>query len=77
MFLEFLSEPKIDLKTRVRLAYRIRENQCSFNVKVSRCIRIVFLSGWDQKCDVWSVGCIIFELAMGYMMFDTHSSQVS
>ena len=37
----------------------------------------VFSSGWDQKCDVWSVGCIIFELAMGYMMFDTHSSQVS
>ena len=31
-------------------------------------------SGWDQSCDVWSVGCIIFELAMGFMMFDTHSS---
>ena len=23
---------------------------------------------------MWSVGCIIFELAMGFMMFDTHSS---
>ena len=34
-----------------------------------------FSPGWDQKCDVWSVGCIIFELAMGFMMFDTHSSQ--
>ena len=30
--------------------------------------------GWDQSCDVWSVGCIIFELAIGCMMFDTHSS---
>ena len=32
------------------------------------------LLGWNQSCDVWSVGCIIFELAMGFMMFDTHSS---
>ena len=38
---------------------------------------IFFSPGWDQSCDVWSVGCIIFELAMGFMMFDTHSSQVS
>ena len=30
--------------------------------------------GWDQTCDIWSVGCIIFELALGFMMFDTHSS---
>jgi len=40
-----------------------------------RAPEVVMELGWDQKCDVWSVGCIIFELAMGFMMFDTHSSQ--
>jgi len=39
-----------------------------------RAPEVVMELGWDQSCDVWSVGCIIFELAMGYMMFDTHSS---
>eukprot|EP00090_Calanus_glacialis_P047512 TRINITY_DN9907_c0_g1_i2.p1 TRINITY_DN9907_c0_g1~~TRINITY_DN9907_c0_g1_i2.p1 ORF type:complete len:580 (+),score=134.22 TRINITY_DN9907_c0_g1_i2:116-1741(+) len=40
-----------------------------------RAPEVIMELGWDQSCDVWSVGCIIFELAMGYMMFDTHSSQ--
>jgi len=39
-----------------------------------RAPEVVMELGWDQSCDVWSVGCIIFELAMGFMMFDTHSS---
>jgi len=40
-----------------------------------RAPEVVMELGWDQSCDVWSVGCIIFELAMGFMMFDTHNSQ--
>jgi len=40
-----------------------------------RAPEVIMELGWDQTCDVWSVGCIIFELAMGYMMFDTHNSQ--
>ena len=39
-----------------------------------RAPEVVMELGWDQSCDVWSVGCIIFELAIGAMMFDTHSS---
>jgi len=39
-----------------------------------RAPEVIMELGWDQSCDVWSVGCIIFELAKGYMMFDTHSS---
>jgi len=40
-----------------------------------RAPEVIMELGWDQSCDVWSVGCIIFELAKGYMMFDTHSSR--
>jgi len=25
--------------------------------------------GWSQPCDVWSVGCIIFELYTGFTLF--------
>jgi len=39
-----------------------------------RAPEVVMELGWDQSCDVWSVGCIMFELAMGNMLFDTHSS---
>jgi len=39
-----------------------------------RAPEVILELGWDQSCDVWSVGCIIFELAMGFMLFDTHSS---
>ena len=36
-------------------------------MKLSRILHIkqvILELGWDQSCDVWSVGCIIFELAM-------------
>lgn len=39
-----------------------------------RAPEVIMELGWDQACDVWSVGCIVFELAMGFMLFDTHSS---
>jgi len=25
--------------------------------------------GWSQPCDVWSVGCIVFELYTGFTLF--------
>ena len=25
--------------------------------------------GWSQPCDVWSIGCILFELYTGYTLF--------
>lgn len=31
--------------------------------------------GWSQPCDVWSVGCIIFELYSGVTLFQTHDNK--
>ena len=31
--------------------------------------------GWNQSCDVWSIGCILFEYYMGVTMFQTHSNR--
>lgn len=27
--------------------------------------------GWTNSCDIWSIGCIIFELYMGHLLFPT------
>lgn len=31
--------------------------------------------GWAQPCDVWSIGCIMFELYMGITLFQTHDNR--
>ena len=37
---------------------------------------MVFLElGWTHPCDVWSMGCIIFELYTGFTLFQTHDNR--
>lgn len=31
--------------------------------------------GWSQPCDVWSIGCIMFELYLGITLFQTHDNR--
>lgn len=31
--------------------------------------------GWNHSCDVWSIGCIIFELYTGFTLFQTHDNR--
>jgi serine/threonine-protein kinase SRPK3 len=31
---------------------------------------VILESGVDEKCDIWSVGCLIFELLTGQILFD-------
>ncbi|XP_061102195.1 dual specificity protein kinase CLK2-like [Conger conger] len=28
--------------------------------------------GWSQPCDVWSIGCILFEYYLGFTLFQVH-----
>lgn len=39
-----------------------------------RAPEVVLELGWTFPCDVWSVGCIIFELYTGHTMFQTHDN---
>nr|CAD7595541.1 unnamed protein product [Timema genevievae] len=43
----------------------------------SGALRVVFLNelGWAQPCDVWSIGCIVFELYLGITLFQTHDNR--
>jgi CDC-like kinase len=39
-----------------------------------RAPEVVLELGWSYPCDVWSIGCIIFELYTGHTMFQTHDN---
>lgn len=40
-----------------------------------RAIEVILELGWSQPCDVWSIGCIMFELYTGITMFQTHDNR--
>lgn len=40
-----------------------------------RAPEVILELGWSQPCDVWSIGCIIFELALGITLFQTHDNR--
>lgn len=40
-----------------------------------RAPEVIMELGWAQPCDVWSVGCILFELIMGVTLFQTHEDR--
>jgi len=40
-----------------------------------RAPEVILELGWAQPCDVWSVGCIMFELYLGFTLFQTHDNR--
>jgi len=40
-----------------------------------RAPEVILELGWSQPCDVWSIGCILFELRMGITLFQTHDNR--
>ncbi|XP_068128668.1 dual specificity protein kinase CLK3 isoform X1 [Hyperolius riggenbachi] len=35
---------------------------------------VILELGWSQPCDVWSIGCILFEYYTGFTLFQTHDN---
>ena len=40
-----------------------------------RAPEVILELGWAQPCDVWSIGCIIYEIAFGNTLFQTHEDR--
>ncbi|KAJ3589330.1 hypothetical protein NHX12_010175, partial [Muraenolepis orangiensis] len=40
-----------------------------------RAPEVILDLGWDQACDVWSLGCILMEYYLGLTLFQTHDSK--
>jgi len=39
-----------------------------------RAPEVILELGWSHPCDVWSIGCILFELYTGFTLFQTHDN---
>jgi len=42
------------------------------NTRQYRAPEVILGNGWDEKSDVWSIGCILAELFTGELLFGTH-----
>ncbi|XP_033837050.1 dual specificity protein kinase CLK2b [Periophthalmus magnuspinnatus] len=40
-----------------------------------RAPEVILGLGWGHPCDVWSIGCILFEYYAGYTLFQTHDNK--
>jgi len=40
-----------------------------------RAPEVILELGWSHPCDVWSIGCIVFELHQGHTLFQTHDNK--
>ncbi|XP_030044075.1 dual specificity protein kinase CLK2 isoform X2 [Microcaecilia unicolor] len=40
-----------------------------------RAPEVILELGWAQPCDVWSIGCIVFEYYVGFTLFQTHDNR--
>ncbi|VDM40575.1 unnamed protein product [Toxocara canis] len=40
-----------------------------------RAPEVILELGWSHPCDVWSIGCILFELYLGMTLFQTHDNR--
>ncbi|KAM4664026.1 dual specificity protein kinase CLK2 [Discoglossus pictus] len=40
-----------------------------------RAPEVILELGWSQPCDVWSIGCIVFEYYVGFTLFQTHDNR--
>lgn len=40
-----------------------------------RAPEVILELGWSYPCDMWSVGCIMFELYTGFTLFQTHENR--
>lgn len=36
---------------------------------------VILELGWTHPCDMWSIGCIMFELYRGFTLFQTHNNR--
>jgi dual-specificity kinase len=44
------------------------------NTRQYRSPEVILEHGWDDKSDIWSIGCVVSEMYTGELLFPTHSN---
>lgn len=55
--------------------YEDEHHSSVINTRQYRGPEVVLSHGWDQRSDIWSLGCILMELYTGELLFDTHEDK--
>uniref|UniRef100_A0A8C5G861 dual-specificity kinase n=1 Tax=Gouania willdenowi TaxID=441366 RepID=A0A8C5G861_GOUWI len=51
-----------------------QHHQSVVSTRHYRAPEIILDLGWNQSCDVWSLGCVLMEFYLGRTLFPTHDS---
>jgi len=54
--------------------YELEHHSSVINTRQYRAPEVILSLGWDERSDLWSVGCILMELYSGELLFRTHES---
>lgn len=74
-FFRYLRNPEIRLIDFGSATFDHEHHSTIVSTRHYRAPEVILELGWSQPCDVWSVGCIIFELALGITLFQTHDNR--
>ena len=73
--LRFIKNPEIRLIDFGSATFDHEHHSTIVSTRHYRAPEVILELGWSQPCDVWSIGCIIFELALGFTLFQTHDNR--
>lgn len=66
--------------TRIKLidfgnaTYDLEHHSSIINTRQYRAPEVILALGWNERSDLWSIGCILMELYTGELLFRTHES---
>lgn len=49
-------------------------SSCVINTRQYRAPEVILEAGWDERSDIWSLGCVLMELYTGEQLFGTHEN---
>lgn len=66
------TSPKIKLIDFGNATYEDEHHSSIINTRQYRGPEVLLSMGWDERSDLWSIGCILMELYSGEQLFETH-----
>mmetsp|Transcript_71823 Transcript_71823/g.173986 ORF Transcript_71823/g.173986 Transcript_71823/m.173986 type:complete len:355 (+) Transcript_71823:531-1595(+) len=54
--------------------YELEHHSSTINTRQYRAPEVILALGWNERSDLWSMGCILLELYTGELLFRTHES---
>uniref|UniRef100_A0A8C4X670 dual-specificity kinase n=1 Tax=Erpetoichthys calabaricus TaxID=27687 RepID=A0A8C4X670_ERPCA len=70
-----IKNPDVKIADFGNSVYHNEDHSSEIQTRHYRAPEVVLGLKWDQSCDVWSLGCILLEYYLGYVVFMTHDSK--